>query len=289
MTGIAKVILKAGKEKSVLRFHPWIFSSAIQRIDGEVGAGDSVEVFSHKGDWLAWGVFSPQSQIRVRLWSWDQDKPIDNELIRNRLRSAISLRKSYRFFTETNCVRLVYAESDGIPGLIVDQYDQYLVLQSLSWGVERRKEPIVREIVSLTGIPNVFERSDGEARKLEGLRDCKGTLFGAEPPETIRVIENGILFYVDIRRGHKTGFYLDQKVNRLRVMYYVKDKEVLDCFCFSGGMTIPSIVGGAKKLTCIDESAEALDLLTRNLELNQIPREKISINCGDVFQKLREF
>lgn len=289
MTKAVKVFLKAGKEKSVLRFHPWIFSNAIERIEGEAAAGDAVEVFSRQGDWLAWGVYSPLSQIRIRLWSWDKDKPIDLELIRNRLNKAIHLRRSYRLWGETNCLRLVHAESDGIPGLIVDQYEQYLVIQSLNWGIERRKDLIVRELVSITGISNVFERSDGEARKLEGLGDQIGSLHGAEPPPTIRVIENGIQYEVDIRNGHKTGFYLDQKANRLRVMGYTQEKEVLDCFCYNGGLTLPSLVGGAKQVTCIDESAEALELLRRNLKLNRLSPDKVLPICGDVFQKLREF
>ncbi len=289
MKNTARVFLKAGKEKSVLRLHPWVFANAVQRIEGEVNAGDAVEVISSQGDWLAWGTYSPQSQIRIRIWSWNKDEPIGQELIRDRLRRAILLRESYVSSCETNCMRLVHAESDGLPGLIVDRYDTFLVVQLLTWGVEVRKALIVQELVALTRLSNVYERSDGEARRIEGLEEQKGVLVGVQPPPTVRIIENAIPYEVDLCNGHKTGFYLDQKANRCRVMHYVKDKEVLDCFSYSGGMTIPSLEGGAKQVTCIEESEEALSLMKRNLAINQISTEKVQVIRGDVFQKLREF
>ncbi len=289
MSSLSKVYLKAGKEKSVLRYHPWIFASAIERVDGEEKGGEIVAVYSHQGEWLAWGVFSPTSQIRIRLWSWDRDRPIDRSLIRDKLVKSIKLRKGLFHSQNTNCMRLVHAESDGLPGLIVDRYADHLVVQFLSWGVEKFRHLIVEELVDLTGIANIFERSDTEQRGLEGLQDEIGCLAGVEPPATIPVVENGLDFEVDLWKGHKTGFYLDQRLNRQRVMQYAMDKEVLDCFSYSGGMAIPVLLGGAKRVTCIENSVEALTLLRRNLSLNKIGEQKVKIVNGDVFQKLREF
>jgi 23S rRNA (cytosine1962-C5)-methyltransferase len=285
----ARIFLKAGKEKSVLRFHPWVFSNAISRIEGDVEPGGPVEVFSQNGDWLAWGLYSPQSQIRIRLWSWKRAEPIDRELLRKRIRQALFWRNSFMRSTDTNCLRLIHAESDNLPGLIVDCYDQYLLIQILHWGVEYFQNLIIEELLAQTSFQNIYERSDGEIRKLEGLEERVGVRAGKEPPETVQVIENGFRFKVDVRKGHKTGFYLDQKANRLRVMHYAKDREVLDCFSYTGGMTLAALMGGAQRVTCIDESSEALELLKSNLELNRIPRENVDLQCADVFQKLREF
>lgn len=289
MTTSARVFLKAGKDKSVLRFHPWVFSSAIAWMEGAVEPGEAVEVFSRNGDWLAWGLYSPQSQIRIRLWSWKREEPIDRELLRKRIHQAIFWRDALMRSKDTNCLRLIHAESDNLPGLIVDCYDRYLVIQLLHWGVERYQNLIIQELLEQTTFENIYERSDGESRKLEGLEERIGIRAGIEPPETVEVIENGIRYEVDLRKGHKTGFYLDQKINRLRIMRYAKDREVLDCFSYVGGMALAALLGGAQRVTCIDESIEALELLKRNLELNQIAREKVELQCGDVFQKLREF
>ncbi|GAB4471816.1 MAG: class I SAM-dependent methyltransferase [Anaerolineales bacterium] len=289
MSKFVRATLKSGKEKSVQRCHPWVFANAIERIDGEVEAGEAVEVFSHQGEWLAWGVISPWSQIRLRLWSWDRSLAIDQSLLRDRLKKALKLRETVLCSARTNCMRLVHAESDGLPGLIVDRYDDYLVVQFLSWGVERRKDQIVQELFSLTNCSNIYERSDGEVRKLEGLDERSGVLMGKEPPEVVNVIENGIQYAVDLRKGHKTGFYLDQKENRLRVMKYSKGKEVLDCFSYTGGMTLPALIGGSPQVTCIDESMAAHELLKRNLALNRIPADKVCLECGDVFQLLRQY
>lgn len=289
MTTAARVFLKTGKDKSVLRFHPWVFSNAIAWIEGDVEPGGAVEVFSRNGDWLAWGLYSPQSQIRIRLWSWKREEPINRELVRKRIRQAVSWRYALMRSPNTNCLRLIHAESDNLPGLIVDCYDRYLVIQLLHWGVERYQDLIIQELLEQTTAENVYERSDGEARKFEGLEERIGIRAGTDPPETVEIIENGIHYEVDLRKGHKTGFYLDQKINRLRVMHYAKDREVLDCFSYTGGMALSLLLGGAQRVTCIDESIEALELLKKNLEINQIPREKVELHCGDVFQKLREF
>ncbi|MCS6908178.1 MAG: class I SAM-dependent methyltransferase [Anaerolineales bacterium] len=286
---VPKVVLKAGKEKSVLRRHPWVFAGAIREVQGEVQPGEAVAVYSHQGEWLAWGTYNPYSQICVRLWSWNEDEPIGLELLRQRLEKAICLRQSLMLSQETNCVRLVHGESDGIPGLIVDRYDDYLVIQMLHWGIETLKEALVQELIHLTHIPNVFERSEDEPRKLEGLEERKGVLAGTDPPRTLHILENGIHYQVDLRRGQKTGFYLDQRLNRLRVRHYASGRVVLDCFSYSGGMAIPALVGGARHVTCIDESSEALELLKANLRLNQIAEEKVQIQRGDVFQVLRQF
>ncbi|MGA7195075.1 MAG: class I SAM-dependent methyltransferase [Anaerolineales bacterium] len=282
------VILKPGREKSLLRRHPWIFSGAIQQADQNIASGSTVDVLSSKGEFLARGAYSPSSQIRLRVWTFE-DETVDAEFFRNRIRSSLQTRNLIFNSRDTNAIRLIYAESDGIPGLIVDRYDDVLVLQSLTAGSEYWKETIADILLEETGLKNIYERSDADVRELEGLPSKVGILRGTIPESRITITEFGLKFLVDIEHGHKTGFYLDQRANRQRVRTMTKDKDVLDCFCYTGGFTVNALAGDAKSVLCVDTSSDALNLARQNIELNKLPVEKVQFLEGDVFQVLRKF
>jgi len=287
------VILKPGREKSLLRRHPWIFSGAIQHVDEEIASGSTVDVLSSKGDFLARGAYSPQSQIRVRAWTFE-DEPVDQDFFRKKIRASLTIRSTLLLgegsgARSTNAIRLIYAESDSIPGLIVDRYDDVLVLQSLTAGSEYWKETIADILLEETGLKNIYERSDADVRELEGLSPRVGILRGTIPESRITITEFGLKFLVDIQHGHKTGLYLDQRANRQRVRTLAKNKDVLDCFCYTGGFTLNALVGDAKSVLSVDASSEALTLARQNIELNKLPIEKAQFLEGDVFQVLRKF
>jgi len=275
------IFLKPGREKSVLRRHPWIFSGAVSRVDGSPGEGETVKLVNSRGQFLGWGAFSSKSQISVRIWSWVEDENIGEDFFRRRLQKAIAARQM------NNAMRLVHAESDGLPGLVVDRYNELLVVQYLSSGPERWRETLADLLVELTGIGQVFERSDVDVRALEGLPSRIGPVRGPEPPERISIRENGLDFWVDVRKGHKTGFYLDQRANRSRLRQLAVGRDVLDCFCYTGGFTLNAMAGGAKYVQAVDGSADALALARENLALNRLPLEKVEWVEGDVFQTLR--
>ena len=284
-----KIILKAGREKSLKRRHPWVFSGAIQSVEGQPGMGDSVEVFSSHGELLGCGAYSPQSSIRVRMWSFGDGDLADIEsIIKDKMRIAILDNRNVRFDqTLNNSIRLIHAESDGIPGLIVDQYADWLIVQFLTAGVEKWKKQIVENLAALTSLHNIYERSDVDVRILEGLQETSGVLLGAEPPTEIEIIENGLRFLVDIRKGHKTGFYLDQRNNRSAVQKYSNGKRVLNCFSYTGAFAVYCLAGGAEEVISIDSSGDVLELGKRNVALNELPAEKAKWLCADVFQELR--
>lgn len=282
---MAALILHAGREKSIYRHHPWIFSGAIGRVDGNPELGETVDVFSAKGEFLAKAAYSPDSNIRARAWSW-LDIVIDADFLKTRLDAAIRLRAST---VNTNAVRLVHAESDGIPGLIVDRYgNDLLVVQILTAGAEYWRKTLADLLVELTGIPNIYERSDVDVRKLEGLEARTGVLRGTLP-ESVILEEYGVKFKVDVVNGHKTGFYLDQRENRHLVGQLAKDRDVLNCFCYTGGFSIQAAAGGAKSVTSIDASREALALGRANAALNGQQAEVHAWIEGDVFKELRTF
>ncbi len=280
-----KLILKPGREKSLLRHHPWIFSGALAHIQGSPEAGDTIEIVSSQEKFLAYAAYSPHSQIAARVWDWNRDSRIDQKFFHGRLSHAIMARRA--LVHETNAVRLVYSESDGLPGLIVDLYDDSLVMQVLSSGMERWYQTCADIVLELTGAARVFERSDAEVRQLEGLLPRVGALRGSAPPEHIKIKEGRLEFWVDVRKGQKTGFYLDQRVNRARVGVLARDKEVLDCFCHSGGFALHALANGAKSVLSVDSSAEALRLARENLALNSLPEDKAEWREGDVFEVLR--
>jgi len=302
------ILLNPNREKSLLRRHPWIFASAIKHVDENHASGSTVDLLSSEGHFLARASYSPISQIRARVWTF-VDEPVDKEFFRKRIRKAIALRNMgldtpltpalaggaraehsglLDHQHDTNAYRLVHAESDGIAGLIVDRYDDVLVLQSLTAGSEFWKETIADILVEETGIKNIYERSDADVRELEGLKPITGILRGA--PETLlQITEYGLSFQVNIATGHKTGFYLDQRHNRHRVGEFAKDRDVLNCFCYTGGFSIHALANGAKSVLSVDSSADALALLEENIAINNLPAERHTSIEGDVFQLLRKF
>ena len=282
------LILKPGREKSLLRRHPWIFSGAVQRVEHDPAAGATVDVFSSGGDFLARAAYSPQSQIRARVWGFS-DEPIDERFFRRKITSAMRARETWNLKRDTDAVRLIYAESDGLPGLIVDRYGDVLVLQSLTAGSEFWKQTIADILLEETGLTTVYERSDADVRELEGLPTITGVLRGSDIISPVTIHENGLKFSVNFSEGHKTGFYLDQRANRLRVRELAQGRDVLDCFCYTGGFTVNALAGGAKSVLSVDSSAEALKLVGENVARNGLPAQSHAGREGDVFQLLRKF
>jgi len=282
------VILKPGREKSLFRRHPWIFSGAIQQADPGIAPGATVDLLSSDKQFLARASYSPHSQIRARVWTFE-DETVDKEFFRTRIRTALTSRSSAYGTTYSNAQRLIYAESDGLPGLIVDRYDNVLVLQSLTAGAEYWKETFADILLEESGLASIYERSDADVRQLEGLEPRVGVLRGLLPDPQITIQEFGLKFKLNIASGHKTGFYLDQRVNHLRVRELVKDKDVLDCFCYTGGFTVNALAGGAKSVLSVDSSHAALELCKENIALNDLPVTRHSSLEGDVFQVLRKF
>ena len=285
---MAKVVLKKGKEKSLLRRHPWIFSGAIKRVEGPFQDGDIVDVVDAKGKFLARGYINTRSQITVRILTW-QEEEIDAAFWRRRLEIAIKAREGLFLPGHTEAVRLVNAESDGLPGLVVDQYGQYLVVQFLTLGIERWKETITELLWELAKPKGIYERSDVDVRLKEGLEPVAGLLRGEEPPDRLEIRENGLKFWVDVKRGHKTGFYLDQRENRLRVKGFALGKEVLDAFSYTGAFGVYALSGGAKRVVHVDSSEEALEMAKANVELNGFPVRDENFVEGDVFEVLRKW
>lgn len=289
-----KIALKPGREKSLLRRHPWVFAGALQPLNEQPASGATVELIAPNGQFLARASYSPHSQIRARVWTFDNE-PVDGDFFRKRIKAAIELRKKLKVESASNAYRLIHSESDGIPGLIVDRYGDVLVLQSSTAGAEFWKETIADILVEETGIPNIYERSDADVRELEGLKPINGVLrpSNIEPSNieysNIVIYEHNLKFKVDIQRGHKTGFYLDQRENRRRAGELAKDRDVLNCFCYTGGFSIHALANEAKSVVSVDSSADALKLLDENIALNALPTEKHTAIEGDVFQLLRKF
>lgn len=291
------LILKQGREKSLLRRNPWIFSGAIEQgEDPSVLSGATVDLLSSTRQFLARASYSPNSQIRARAWTFDPSEKVDADFFQRKIRSAMAIRASFSPSSrvllppdEGNAMRLIYAESDGLPGLIVDRYGDVLVLQSLTAGSEFWKETIADILMEETDLSTIYERSDADVRELEGLESKVGLLRGTIPNPQITIQENGLKFNVNLKSGHKTGSYLDQRANRLRVRELAKDKDVLDCFCYTGGFTVNALAGGARSVISIDSSANALALAKENVALNDLPLEKTNFLEGDVFQLLRKF
>jgi 23S rRNA (cytosine1962-C5)-methyltransferase len=282
------IILKPGREKSLLRRHPWIFSGAIQHVEDDPISGGTINLLSSNQHFLARASYSPNSQIRARVWTFE-DEPVDREFFRRQIQKAIDTRYSLFDFHDADSLRLIYAESDGIPGLIVDRYRDVLVLQSLTTGAEFWKETLADLLLEETGLSAIYERSDADVRELEGLESKVGLLRGNLSSFVFPITEQNLKFNVNLQSGHKTGFYLDQRANRRRVRELAKDKDVLDCFCYTGGFTINALAGGARSVFSIDSSADALALARENIALNDLPEERTNFLEGDVFQLLRKF
>jgi 23S rRNA (cytosine1962-C5)-methyltransferase len=279
--------LKAGREKSLLRKHPWVFSGAVAEVTGAPVNGATVRVISAKGKFLGWAAYSRYSQISARLWSWDERQLVGEAFFRKQLSAAIAARDKLGLKNDCNALRLVHGESDGLPGLVVDRYGEILVVQSLSSGVEYWKEMLVDLLLELSEAVDIYERSDVDVRRLEGLEEHSGLLRGQAPDGPLQINENLLQFWVDIQTGHKTGFYLDQRNNRARVRSLATGREVLDCFCYTGGFGINALAGGAVSVLAVDSSAEALQGAKENLALNGLVQENYAQIQGDVFQVLR--
>ncbi|KAF0107528.1 MAG: hypothetical protein FD146_1562 [Anaerolineaceae bacterium] len=288
---MASLTLKPGREKSLLRRHPWIFSGAVERVDGNPASGGTVDLLAADGQFLARAAYSPASQIRARVWTFDPSEPVDASFFHQRIRRAVSVRQALFsiHYSPLSALRLIHAESDGLPGLIVDRYGEVLVLQSLTAGAEFWKETIADTLLEETGLGTIYERSDADVRTLEGLAPRVGPLRGAIPHSPFTITENNLKFHVNLETGHKTGFYLDQRENRLTVRGMAEGRDVLDCFCYTGGFTVNALAGGAKSVLSVDASADALSLCQENVSLNSLPVSRHSVLEGDVFQLLRTF
>jgi len=282
------IILKPGREKSVLQGHPWIFSGAIARVEGSPQSGETVAVVTSGGVFVAQAAYSPVSQIRARVWTLTQEAEVGETFLRARLQTALSLRKIAGIERETDAYRLVHGESDGLPGLVVDRYADVLVMQVLSAGIERWRDVLADLLMEVSGVNALYERSDVDVRELEGLEPRSGRVRGDEPPEIITIHENGLVFGVDVIGGQKTGFYLDQRRSRMRLRAYAAGKDVLNCFCYTGGFSLSALAGEAEKVLSIDSSAEALRQAQANLLLNQMDPDRAEWLEADVFQALRK-
>jgi 23S rRNA (cytosine1962-C5)-methyltransferase len=287
------VTLKPGREKSLQRRHPWIFSGAVARVDGSPQPGATVDVLAYNGQFLARAAYSPSSQIRARVWTFDPSEQVEADFFRRRLNYAIQARGDIERAgikpAPTDAYRLVHAESDGLPGLIVDRYGDVLVLQSLTTGSEYWKESLADLLLELTDLKDIYERSDADVRELEGLPPKVGPLRGAIPHSPFPIQENGLHFNVNLETGHKTGFYLDQRENRLRVRRLAAGRDVLDCFCYSGGFSVNALAGEAKSVLSVDSSKDALVLCRENVALNSLDGSRHAVLEGDIFQVLRKF
>ena len=286
--------LREGKERSLLRRHPWIFDGAIAR--GGADSGETVRVESHAGEFLAWAAFSPASKIRARVWSFEEAQRIDDSFLI--ATCAYSTKARARFDIQSDGLRLVHGESDGLPGLIVDRYGDTLVAQFLSAGAERWKDVLAAALLDATGLTQLYERSDASSRALEGLPEVAGWLRGGldacgrVPPVEIELQEHGWKLGVNIAFGHKTGFYLDQRDSRKKFADYTRRlnfQRVLNCYCYTGGFTVAALSGGAAHVTSIDSSGPALEKAAANVALNGFDAARTTFMDADVNASLRQF
>lgn len=283
------VILYPGREKSVLLRHPWIFASAIASVLGNPAVGETASVFDSKKQFIAKAAFSPDSKIRARVWTWNSTEVIDREFLKARIKASIERRSIYRKTENTTALRLVFGEADGIPGLIVDQYNNTLVAQILSAGPERHRQDIFGILEELVKPDQIYERSDVDVRNLEKLEERDGIVSGTPLKSNLVITENGVKYSVDVCEGQKTGFYIDQRRNRNKIKELVKDKDVLNCFCYTGGFTLNALAGGARTVVSVDSSAPALEQLKQNIALNGFDENRNEVIEGDIFKLLRLF
>ncbi|NCF65370.1 MAG: 23S rRNA (cytosine(1962)-C(5))-methyltransferase RlmI [Chloroflexi bacterium] len=286
-----KLLLKERRDRPIRNRHPWVFSGAISRIDGQPAPGDLVSVHDSHGRYLATGYFNPASQIRARLLTWDPHQAVDESFWRSLIERAIASRVALELDQNCNAYRLIHAEADGMPGLVVDRYDQYLVVQCLTLGIDRRKQIWVDLLVELLLPQGILERSDVAVRQKEGLESRKELLWGAEAPAKLKIRENDLKFFVNMWEGHKTGFYLDQRDNRalLGQSHLVSGKRMLNVFAYTGGFSAYAAVGGAKQIINIDSSIQALELAEQNMALNNFERPSDEYIAGDAFEILRYY
>jgi 23S rRNA (cytosine1962-C5)-methyltransferase len=279
------LILKSGREKSLKRRHPWVYSGAVAKVQGKPASGETIDVRSAAGEFLAVAAYSPESQIVARVWAWSE-RAIDRAFFSERIARAVAQRRETLDGGAIDALRLIHGESDGLPGVVADRYGETAVVQLTSAGAERWRDAIADALLQVEGIRRVWERSDAEVRALEGLPPVCAALRGAREPTRIALRENGIRFEVDLERGHKTGFYLDQRENRLRLRALARGRDALDGFCYTGGFALNAAAGGARSVLALDSSAEALSLARANAGLNDLAG--LDWVGGDVFQMLRQ-
>jgi len=285
---MAEVILKRGRDKPVRQRHPWVFSGAIARMDGDPADGDTVDLLAHDGDWLARGILNRRSQIAVRLLTWDPDETMDVAFWRRRLARAIDARQRLPSLAGTDAYRLAFSEADGVPGLVVDQYGPWLAVQFSALAADRWREAIVTALLDLVQPRGIVARDDPEAREREGLSPIEGVLWGEPPPARVEIVEDGLTFLVDVLGGQKTGFYLDQRDNRRLVEPYCRGARVLDAFAYTGAFAARAWRGGAASVTTVESSAEALALAEENLARNGYGGQTEHV-AGNAFSELRAF
>lgn len=289
------LILKKNKEKSLQRRHPWVYDTAVQRVEGSPVSGETVAIRAADGRFLAWAAYSPASTLRARCWSFREDEAIDEIWFEEKIRNAVSAREALR--KRTSAVRLIFGEADQLPGLIVDQYGDFLVTQFQSAGVEAHRDLIADLLIKTTGARGIFDRSDAATRRREGLELRTGLLRGEEPPAEIEVVEDGVRYGVDVRVGHKTGFYIDQRESRLTAQLaaeafrrkHGRGMRALNCFCYTGGFSLALLKGGADEVVSVDSSQEALKMAERNAQRNGFAPERAKWVCDDVFDALRRY
>jgi 23S rRNA (cytosine1962-C5)-methyltransferase len=282
----SRLVLKPGREKSLRHRHPWVFSGAVEAVEGNPGKGDTVAVHGKDGAFLAWAGYCAESQIRARAWSFEAKDTIDEAFLRERLAASIARRRALP--SGSDAMRLVHGESDGLPGLVVDRYADTLVVQILSAGAERWRAAWPTLLAEVTGAKAIYERSDVEVRGLEGLAPRTGPLLG--PAATVvRIQEDGIAYEVDVVHGQKTGFYLDQRDSRALAGSLAAGRDVLNGFCYTGGFSLAALKAGATRVTSLDTSEEALAAARRHVEVNALDASRAQWLAADVFSQLRKF
>ncbi len=284
-----RLVLAKGREKSLLRRHPWVFSGAVSRMEGKARLGETIDIVDAQGKWLARGAFSPESQIRARVWTFDKNELIDTAFFTRRLQQAQQWRDWLAQRGGLDSYRLIAGESDGLPGVTIDRFGDFLVLQLLSAGAEYQRAALISALQALYPQCSIYDRSDVAVRKKEGLELAQGPVVGELPPELLPIEENGMKLYVDIKTGHKTGYYLDQRDSRLATRRYVADKRVLNCFSYTGGFAVSALMGNCRQVVSVDTSQEALDVAKKNVELNQLDLSKAEFVRDDVFKLLRKY
>ncbi|GHT84952.1 ribosomal RNA large subunit methyltransferase I [Betaproteobacteria bacterium] len=285
---MAVLKLQPGKERTVLRRHPWIFAGSVARLDGHARPGDTVEVVTADGRALGRAAWSPASQIRARMWTFDEATSVDHVFFKRRVAAALALRAAHPHLADQQGLRLIHGEADGLPGVIADRFGAVVVVQLTSAGAEKWRDAIVGALVQATGCAAVYERSDSEVRKLEGLEARVGCVHGELPAGPLLIEEHGVKLEVDVIKGHKTGFYLDQRDNRKLTAALARGRRVLNCFCYSGGFSLQALAGGATSVLSIDSSAPALEIARRNLTHNaHLDASRAIWREDDVFTALR--
>jgi len=281
------VILKKGKEKAVLQRHPWLFSGAIERVKGKPANGDIVKLLNDKGDFMAYGFYNSQSRVAIRLLEWDESTNIDETWFSKKVATAVASRSNILEDGKTNTCRLIFSEADYLPGLIVDKYADYLAVQVLTSGIERNMPVIIDQLQKQLKPKGIFDKSDASSRAHEGLETTNQVLAGEHPPEIVQVLENDVIYGINIAEGQKSGFYCDQRDNRWITALHAQGKKVLDCFSYTGGFTLNALKNGALSVMSVDSSALAIDTLERNISLNKLDPSKHTAVQSDVNKQLR--